>query len=50
MIPGNTKQFKNSLGFIPCVEIFNNPQGLSMEGVGEFDVLWPITLSFTHDD
>ena len=34
---GKTKTFKNTLGFIPCVEIFNNPQGFSTEGTGEFD-------------
>jgi hypothetical protein len=34
---GKTKTFKNSLGFIPCVEIFNNPKGFSTEGTGEFD-------------
>jgi len=34
---GKTKTFKNTLGFIPCVEIFNNPKGFSNEGVGEFD-------------
>jgi len=36
---GRTKTFKNTLGFIPCVEIFNNPKGFSNEGVGEFDSL-----------
>jgi hypothetical protein len=34
---GKTKKFKNTLGFIPCVEIFNNPKGFSTEGTGEFD-------------
>jgi hypothetical protein len=34
---GKTRTFKNSLGFIPCVEIFNNPKGFSTEGTGEFD-------------
>ena len=34
---GKTKTFKNTLGFIPCVEIFNNPKGFSTEGTGEFD-------------
>jgi hypothetical protein len=36
-LTGETKKLKNSLGFIPCVEIFNNPKGFSTEGVGEFD-------------
>lgn len=34
---GKSKTFKNTLGFIPCVEIFNNAKGFSTEGVGEFD-------------
>jgi hypothetical protein len=46
--PGKTKKFKNSLGFIPCVEIFNNPKGFSMEGVGEFDAL--ANHITTHDE
>jgi len=37
--PGKTKKLKNTLGFIPCVEIFNNPKGFATEGVGEFDSL-----------
>ena len=36
---GRTKTLKNSLGFIPCVEIFNNPKGFATEGCGEFDAL-----------
>ena len=36
---GRTKTLKNSLGFIPCVEIFNNPRGFATEGTGEFDAL-----------
>jgi hypothetical protein len=36
---GKTKTFTNTLGFIPCVEIFNNPKGFSNEGAGEFDAL-----------
>ena len=38
-VSGKTKTFTNTLGFIPCVEIFNNPKGFSTEGVGEFDAL-----------
>jgi len=37
--PGKTKKLKNTLGFIPCVEIFNNPKGFATEGVGDFDSL-----------
>jgi hypothetical protein len=47
-IPGKTKTFKNTLGFIPCVEIFNNPKGFSTEGVGEFDSL--ANHICTHDE
>jgi hypothetical protein len=47
-VPGKTKTFKNSLGFIPCVEIFNNPKGFSTEGVGEFDAL--ANHICTHDE
>ena len=36
---GKTKTFKNTLNFIPCVEIFNNPKGFAKDGVGEFDAL-----------
>ena len=47
-LAGNTKQLTNSLGFIPCVEILNNPQGFSTEGVGEFDAM--ANHIITHDD
>ena len=48
--PFTWKQNKlvNSLGFIPCVEIFNNPKGFSHEGSGEFDSL--ANHIITHDD
>ena len=48
MAPGRTKTFRNSLGFIPCVEIFNNPKGFAKEGVGEFDAL--ANHIVTHDE
>jgi len=48
MAPGKTKTFVNTLGFIPCVEIFNNPKGFSNEGVGEFDAL--ANHIITHDE
>ncbi|MCP3698867.1 MAG: hypothetical protein GY920_09990, partial [Aliivibrio sp.] len=38
-MPGKTEKVANTLRFIPCVEIFNNPKGFSMEGSGEFDAL-----------
>jgi len=47
-ITGKTKTFRNTLGFIPCVEIFNNAKGFSTEGVGEFDAL--ANHICTHDD
>jgi hypothetical protein len=45
---GKTKVFENSLGFIPCVEIFNNPKGFSHEGSGDFTAL--ANHIMTHDD
>ncbi len=47
-MPGKTKTLANTLGFIPCVEIFNNPKGFSTEGVGEFDSL--ANHICTHDE
>ena len=47
-VPGRTQSLKNTLGFIPCVEIFNNPKGFSNEGVGEFDAL--ANHIVTHDE
>jgi len=46
--PGKTKTFINSLGFIPCVEILNNPKGFSNDGVGEFDAM--ANHICTHDE
>jgi hypothetical protein len=48
VVPGKTKTYRNTLGFIPCVEIFNNPKGFSTEGVGEFDAL--ANHIVTHDE
>ncbi len=47
-MPGKTKTVQNTLGFIPCVEIFNNPKGFSNDGVGEFDSL--ANHICTHDE
>ena len=47
-LAGKTKTFTNTLGFIPCVEIFNNAKGFSAEGVGEFDAL--ANHICTHDE
>ena len=46
--PGKTTKLKNTLNFIPCVEIFNNPQGFATEGVGEFVSL--ADQICTHDE
>ena len=48
MIPGKTKKFTNTLRFIPCVEILNNPKGFSMEGSGDFDSM--ANHIVTHDE
>ena len=48
MTPGKTQKFANDLLYIPCVEIFNNPKGFSMEGSGEFDQL--ANHIITHDE
>ncbi len=47
-VAGKTKTFVNSLGFIPCVEIFNNAKGFAAEGVGDFDAL--ANHICTHDE
>jgi hypothetical protein len=47
-VAGKTKTFRNTLGFIPCVEIFNNPKGFATEGFGEFDAL--ANHICTHDE
>ena len=47
-LAGKTKTFTNTLGFIPCVEIFNNAKGFAAEGVGEFDAL--ANHICTHDE
>jgi len=46
--PRKTKKTVNELGFIPCVEIFNNAKGFSKEGTGEFDAL--ANHICTHDE
>ena len=45
---GKSKTLKNTLNFIPCVELFNNPKGFSKEGAGEFDSL--ANHIVVHDD
>jgi hypothetical protein len=48
VMPGKTKKFPNQLRFIPCVEIFNNPKGFTMDGSGEFDQMANHIVA--HDD
>jgi hypothetical protein len=48
VLPGKTKKFPNQLRFIPCVEIFNNPKGFTMDGSGEFDQMANHIVA--HDD
>ena len=47
-MPGKTTKSPNELRFIPCVEIFNNPKGFTMDGSGEFDQLAQHIV--THDE
>jgi hypothetical protein len=46
--PGETKELVNSLGFVPGVEVFNNPRGFTNEGESEFD--WLASHIVAHDD
>lgn len=45
---GENKNLINTLGFIPCVEVFNNPRGFANEGDGEFE--WLASHIVAHDD
>lgn len=45
---GESRELTNTLGFIPCVECFNNPRGFANEGDGEFD--WLASHIVAHDD
>ena len=47
-LTGDTKKLPNTLNFIPCVEITNNPLGFSAEGHGDFDAL--ANAICTHDE
>jgi hypothetical protein len=47
-IGGETKELVNTLEFIPCVEVFNNPRGFSNEGDGEFN--WLASHIVVHDE
>lgn len=45
---GRTRTVRNSLGFIPAVECFNNMKSTGMDASGEFD--WLESSIITHDD
>ena len=47
-IGGEKKTLVNTLEFIPCVEVFNNPRGFSNEGDGEFE--WLASHIVAHDE
>ena len=44
----NKKELTNSLQFIPCVEVFNNPDAFGTDGSGEFD--WVANQIVAHDE
>jgi hypothetical protein len=46
--PNSTRTLRNSLGFIPAVEAFNNMRSTGMDATGEFD--WLADHIVTHDD
>jgi hypothetical protein len=46
--PNSTRTLRNSLGFIPAVEAFNNMRSTGMDASGEFD--WLADHIVTHDD
>jgi hypothetical protein len=46
--PNSTRTLRNSLGFIPGVESFNNMRSTGMDATGEFD--WLSDHIVTHDD
>lgn len=42
------KTVENTLGFIPCVEVLNNPDAFGTEGSGEFE--WLANQIIAHDE
>ena len=44
----NKKTLTNTLQFIPCVEVFNNPDAFGTDGSGEFD--WIANQIVAHDE
>jgi hypothetical protein len=44
----NKKTLENTMKFIPCVEVFNNPDAFGTDGSGEFD--WVANQIVAHDE
>ena len=44
----NSKTVINTLEFIPCIEVFNNPDAFGTEGSGEFE--WLANQVIAHDE
>ena len=44
----NKKTVENTMEFIPCVEVFNNPDAFGTEGSGEFE--WLANQIIAHDE
>ena len=44
----NKTEVKNTMEFIPCVEVLNNPDAFGTEGSGEFD--WMANQIVAHDE
>ena len=44
----NKKVVENTMEFIPCVEVFNNPDAFGTEGAGEFE--WLANQIVAHDE
>jgi hypothetical protein len=44
----NNKVLENTLGFIPCVEVLNNPDAFGTDGSGEFE--WLANQIIAHDE
>ena len=44
----NKKTLDNTMRFIPCVEVFNNPDAFGTDGSGEFD--WIANQIVAHDE
>ena len=44
----NKKVLENTMEFIPCVEVFNNPDAFGTDGAGEFE--WLSNQIIAHDE